>query len=607
MNFRKILAFAVALASLATPVRLFADDIPSTVGAAILGKGWDSHDQAYRGDCLAYDPKTVLYVGGAGATSSFSRSLTQTEMQDSLGFSAQGRAQFGVVKTSLAASFAKEATADDYSETTTYQAIYNFKNAYLNSDTLNGFAQQLKGNGTFIPTAFKISCGDQYVKQVKLGAALYFSFKISFSTREQKDRFTTSFSIEGPLSGLSGSLDKAHREFGQSASIQISALQIGGRVDRLSTIFANGSTEGQAGAVHAILLCSMSNLTPCQQVITKALDYATNPTDPDAFPQQISPTFDPSKPGGPAELGYVTEPWSNIGLQVPPAVVADVIEAERGRLPGFLALQLKYRARLDDLKLRTFRLSPNQITIVNTDSGIVDNNLLAIAATATTCYVDDEKCPQAVTQLSSNIAATSFDPGKLDIQPENFAQWCDYSGYTTPSVVPPTPSLKATRATVDALIKIARLAGVNTQNDDEWAKVADQCDYSQKLLVQLPRLGLSGLTLTDLRPLAQFDSMRFLDLSNNSFDDQALANGQIGSFASLLSLNLAGNSLQNTQILASLKNLRALDVSSNHILDVQPLAILPDLLVLKATGNPLVCKDAVKCCPLSSVNGVCKF
>ncbi|NJL56890.1 leucine-rich repeat domain-containing protein [bacterium] len=104
----------------------------------------------------------------------------------------------------------------------------------------------------------------------------------------------------------------------------------------------------------------------------------------------------------------------------------------------------------------------------------------------------------------------------------------------------------ATQQTVNALLQI-----VGTED----------CDRASVLLRQTEELDLSVRSLSDLRPLQEFNQLTSLDLSLNQIQDIAL--------------------------LRPLSKLRRLLIGSNLITDLQPLSHLSNLEVLGLSNNPV--------------------
>ena len=584
-------------------------EIPATTGSAVLGQGYNTDEQKYRGMCNVFDSKKIIYAGGAETLSGFSNQRDSQSAQDSLGFAMNTRVRFGVTSASLSAQFAKETQADSYSQTVTYRTVSTFKDAKLINPELVDFAKKELGSGGFATDNFFKDCGNEVITTVHRGAALYFSISISFTSQSEKQRFSGSFNLDNPMVSVAADIKKASSQFGDSASVQIVAYQKGGDPTRLGKVFTSGSSVGSDG-VHALLRCSMSSLTPCLQVITNAIVYATDPVAADGFPQQLKSLYNPENPNGPADMGYVSEPWSNFGIHVKPVILQELIQAKRKQLGEAFERQLVLQNRLSFVTRHPRRLTTTQQDLFDSYVVMVGANLGDIQTAVETCYTDDQKCAKAVDVVETEIAkrrkTANFDETKLDMQPERFAQWCDYVGYVNPGLIPPTPAFKSTRDTVTMLVDEARRRYIINGSDAEsWKKVQDQCGYAGEILEQADDFSVPPDTvLLDLRPLTSLHNLRRLVLRSAAIDDRTLAAAGFSESMQLIALDLTQNNLQSVAPLSKLKLLQALTVSSNHILDLSPLGVLPALKTLIATGNPI---DKKAKCPLTAPGHVCLF
>jgi hypothetical protein len=572
------------------------DNVPITRGFAVPGKGYSKNEEEFKGDCVIYEPSRTVLVGSPESTVSFTRSMTQNELQQSLGYSVGSRARFGVVQVSASAEFAREATSSAYAETTTYQAVYTFKNTYLKTRELEGFARKMIGSDGFASTEFVDNCGDQWVEQIRRGAKLLINVRLEFSSNAERQRFAAEFGVQGPAAAVSGKLEQASKAFGRSASITISAYQLGGDVSRLSTLFSRGEVNAdEPKTTHALLRCSMTDLQPCLEVLSSAIDYATNPTESDAFPQQIRTDFNAAGSGA-ADLTYVTKPYSEIGVRVRPQELAAAVRNARKQLGNALERQLNLKIRVDSVRGEQFRLSPAQSDLVRKYADLFQGNITLLVEAATECYQDEARCvklaEQADKELTAREEAAGFTPSSLDILPETFAQWCDQTGYGTSVAV---PALQRTRDVIEALVTVARRAGVNTTDDKAWANVPDKCRFAQDVLMKLSEVAISSTPIRDLRPVTTLSNLESLVLNNVGLEDADVQGARWGNFGNLTRLVLSSNGISRVSPFLSLQNLTVLDLSDNRVSDVSTLSKLRQLRHLVLIANPLQNRS----CPLA--------
>lgn len=445
-----------------------------------LGTGYDTSHQAFRGPCAT--SKQVKYAGNASSSLTFSRSLSQREVSDSLGFAIGGGARFGIVKASAAAEFARSSSSNDYSESAIYRATYRFKNAKLDYNGLMPEAQLMLKRG---PEYFSEQCGDHYVSDIQLGAELYISAKVEFASRASKQMFSSRFSISGPLWQVQGQLESASKEFGRSMSVSISAYQIGGRISQISQIF---DVPGRVvGSLHPLLTCSGENIAMCTAVLSAAIDYATSLMNQNSFPNQLKDgRYDAQSPDGPAHLAYVTSPWTNLGFTAKPQILTLAVNAARKNLADRFEAELVIKNRVEGFLLgRIIRLSPPQRTAIDAIHEASNFNIDAIYRAAKKCYESFDECPEVAQDTLRTLK--TIDATQLEVLPETLAQWCDIRN------LPAT--LKSSKKTMDALVELS----ANKVND--FKQVVDQCALVDRLVNSEERLDLVGRHLTDLTPL----------------------------------------------------------------------------------------------------------
>lgn len=566
---------------------------------AVLGEGYNLKQQRFVGECAT---GTVEFSGIPESSLIFYRSLTSTELSDSLGFTAGGNARFGMVKGSMSARFASDATSSDYSESSIYSAQYRFKNKRLKYTGLTDVGQNAKGfqSGTSVGDNWETICGHEYVEQITLGAALYISVRIEFATKADKQQFNAEAKISGPAFSVSTELNQVSKAFASRASVTVQAYQQGGDVTRLSSIFGVGDnakvTTDKGNRVHAVLACSMSNPEACLKILDNALEYATSTTDASAFPQQIKPDADfanISKPNGPAELSYIIKPWSDLALLPPPGIVTKLIDEARKDLAFMLDENLSFRSRIISLLTGPIRLSQRQRRRLEQLDAIVSNNLRIIYETSVICYGQLDKCVEAVAIAKQSIEA--FDLAELEVHPESIAQWYDLKDQaeTNKSIqrlmnylenivserVVDYPKVRDKGGTCEReLLKLEELtiqsiAGINTKGVENIEPLAS--------LINLRSLSLSGNDIKDIRALSNLTSLTHLDLANNQISDIS----PLASLTKLEGLGLSKNKISDLRPLSSLKSIKELGIDSNLVDDLRPISDLANLEGLSLYSN----------------------
>jgi Leucine-rich repeat (LRR) protein len=556
--------------------------IPSTgtEDKAVLGQGYDVSEERFAGLCVLGDRQ---FAGTQEATISFDKKVSETEVADSLGFSVGGKARYGLITGSLSAEFTSSSSSSDYSEVAVYSAKYQFKNQKLNYTGLTPQGQQAKGSAVgnnFVWENWEKTCGHEFVEQVVQGASLYISIKIEFSTKASKTAFDAQFSLSGPMFEVGGKLSTASKQFGKTASISIQAYQLGGDVAKLSQ--ALNANLGDKPEVKAIAVCSMDNPDACLQLLNGAIKYAT-----DEFPKQINPALGADNPAGPADLIYITKPWSDLALYSPPAIIADGVKTAREDLSFQFERNLKYRNRVRALQTGPLRLSPAQQTKIELIDTIVSDNLKLIDETANICYSQMDRCVAKVDECKTLLK--SFNEEDFDVHPESIAQW--YEIKDLPS------TLQEVRRVMNGLEELVK------DRVNNWAEIKeeDKGTLIEKILKNEENIVLYSLGISSTEYLTWLLSLPSLT-TINLFSNQITDISSLSFLTNLTNINLISNQITDISPLSSLNNLTNIYLNSNQITDIAPLSSLNNLLDVALGINQIT--DIT---PLSSLTNLTKI
>jgi hypothetical protein len=306
-------------------------------------------------------------------------------------------------------------------------------------------ALQAKGGSDSLMIAdadvWRRTCGDEVVTQIVQGAALYFTLKLQYATQEEKEKFSAEFSVSGPLFEAAGKVRTASEFLSKRASVEVSAYQLGGDVAALNKAFnvkatmGGGPSEEGAPQYQALSILSLDNPKAITSLLDSLVSYATT-----SFPEQIRQTG-VSSVNGPADLGFLTEPYTNFGLSVAPPMLTDAWKERRRHLGTLFEELITYSTRADSLlhadlhgAIHLSRRQRVKLQALRTD---FSKALTAAADAAMICYTNVEKSPQAVEQFetSLNDPATgvyrrgNFDPeADFEVELETFRQWFDLRG-----------------------------------------------------------------------------------------------------------------------------------------------------------------------------------
>lgn len=507
-----------------------------------LGGGWDLDREEWKGECVTGEQ---AFEGQQEATVRFDKSVSERETASSLGFSLDAKARYGVYEGDIAADFSRSASSNAYSESATYMSVYKFKNAKYKNAVLTAVGEKAYKAG---PEQFIKTCGHEFVTQSILGARFMVNIKMEFSSAAEKQNFSANIGLKGPAFSVRAKLEAAKSSLSKSASVSVRIYQQGGNVSRITTgigskIRLDGKNSG--GESSAIVTCSMENLNACLEVLDAAVSYATD-TSPgvDSFPNQLNfSTLDLSSPNGPATLGYVTAPYSDLAVYPPdPITLADLKDSRESLFRAF-ERQLSYKTRVEALLAGAVRLSPDQNIYFDKKMKEILANTGKIVDAGKICYSDFDKCSEVAKSTLANYNPNYLDED-FDIQAESFAQWCDISRL-------PVYQL-STRKTVDALLSFAQL---------DWNTAGeDPCKQADMVLTKSEFIDLQSKDLTTLEPLAPLRSLKYLNVRKNKL--RTLKG--IETLKNLRQLNISSNMLKDWDIVNQLENLEEIVTYGNN-------------------------------------------
>jgi len=547
---------------------------PATESQALIGTGYASDKQSFQGNCLGGE---TVESGINQSNISFSQAISEAQLASELGFEAAGRARFGVISASAAAKFQSAAQSDEFSISANYSGDYQFKNIILKEPKLTEIGARMRGPSN--DERWISACGDEYVDQIRLGAKIFFSIRIDFASKADKKAFEANFSIEGPLFGVSGSIKNAMNSFSKRTQVTVSALQIGGNVEQLSQIFGNTET---------FVKCSLGAFDQCSSVLSAALTYATQ-----VFPKQLSDSqLDPSKPGGPAVMKYITKPYADAGIFLlnAPQVGTEVKQARR-TLDRDLTVFYKNSTLVDRyLSSPTRRLSERQTQVLKSIQAHLQDDKMRILDLAQECYDSPSlQCVKDVTALDPSYpeGLYSISPKDLVIDNESFAQFCDEG-------LSPQGS-ESIRGTVNACVELAKKKNPELFRPMETGQVIDSCFVSSQILAHQKELNLTDSGVQDLRPLLEFTQFEKIILDgNNIVDVGPLSSPLFGGFHHLKFLSLARNQVESVEGLENIPSLEIIILSGNRIRNASTLSSLQKLhrLDLRNNGPEVRCPNS---------------
>ncbi|MBI1859461.1 MAG: hypothetical protein HYR96_00905 [Deltaproteobacteria bacterium] len=544
----------------------------STKTQAVLGTGYATDRQSF--GAVACVTGTPVFAGASEASLNFDQSMSETQLADSLGVSAGGKFRYGVAEVSASAKFFNESQSTAYSTSAIYNATYKFKSEILSEPKLSTRGLELDTNYE----RWAQTCGNEYIYQRDLGAKIFFSIRVDFASQYDKSLFETHFSLTAPMVSVGADFQKISSRLSKRTSVTVRALQIGGKVEKLSTIFP--STEAADKNARLLFVqCASGEYKNCFSVLESALAYATDTKE--GFPSQISPELGTSEVGGPAILSYQTVPYTAAGIYPKNYPhLKEAVEIDRAYIADRFEENFKRRVQLNYLlRGKAMRVSHHQRSALRETEVLVDNNIRKILEASKACYETPEDCPPAKRRLvTEGTALRTVDDKVFIIKPESFSQYCDLAQGAVPK-----PSLKFI---VGKVIEEARKADIEAFT--VGGHTTDACLVAEDVVSRMDRLDLSNATLTELDAIAAFTHLRYLNLSQNRIQASHLA--ALKGFYQLVELGLSCNAIATVAPLSELAALTHLDLSDNDIQDTDPLSKLVAIERLDLRNNEATIK-----------------
>lgn len=583
--------------------------------SAVIGGAYDSRKEAFIGSQCVHGE--TIPTGASESTLSLDQSLSNDQVARELGLSVGTRARYGVYRGSIASNFLSSSMSTDFSVASTYSARYSFKRDKLAVPRLNRIGDSVSANYE----RWLETCGTHYVDEVRTGGRFYFSIRVDFSSREEKNRFEASFRISGPAAGVNATLRDASRHFSGRTKVTVAVYQYGGDVSQVSGIFA--STENGR---RAYIQCSLGNFEDCAKVIANALRYATDVKS--GFPSQLGVH------GNRAVLSYNVTSYTAAGIyHAPPPLLDHLVQLKRDELAKKFEEQFAMRQMVSAI-LNTDPGQPRQRRLVEAGE-LLDRNLSAMVAASTVCYEAPANCPSAVDGLSlaeinervfrlpmfyemcqeaylgsdparrDTIAALLLDSGEsrnsnrivpracCDPRAEEGPMSCLIERRPDYVIVSSPISRLGSRIDLgrrrlykdfDFSRKLRDLTPLQTADGITWLDVSGHAIERIDVLALQPELEfvyLSDNRISDLRPLGIAQRLRVLNASKNQIADL----GPLSGLKELKELSLSHNLIGNLADFKDAPRLVSLELSHNQITDISPLSALPELQILDVRHN----------------------
>ncbi|MCB0422685.1 MAG: hypothetical protein KDD61_16915 [Bdellovibrionales bacterium] len=549
-----------------------------------LAMGYNPDTQEFVGTCLK--GRTEKH-GRQEANLSFTQSLSESALSKELGMDAGTRFRYGAATVKASAKFMKATKSSGFSISAVYSGDYRFKNSVLVFEEaqaggqagVNIEQQRLSSVGRSVRSddaRWDETCGAEYVAQIERGAKLFYSIKIDFMTTEEKSLFEAAFSYDSSYANVSAHLKNTQSNFSKRTTITVGALQIGGDVKKITELF-DSESESNGESALGFVKCSFGDLSRCDQVMANAIRYATRD-----FKKQLDEAPDnPAYEGGPANIRYITKPYSTAGIYHKfSSVMTKDIAQRRRELEAYFDNDLKNLNEVNSILLnRAMVVSLRQNKVLKDQLNRVNANITLMKNAAEICYHTPERCPdEAVAAIQERA---DFDESVLVIEPEEFRQYC--------VLAESSMATNGLRKSISGMLKAARELEPSAFQQNPDGK-SDDCLQAHMVFQRNSVIGtFKNKQISTLEPLRQYSHFESVDLSDNEVEDLR----PLSEWHSLESLILKNNRVRELDPISQLRSLNNLSISNNRLRSIAVMAQSPSLKRIDARNNfeTVTCKD----------------
>lgn len=356
-----------------------------------LGYSWDGVQERVKGACL--NPGAVITTPYNVAILTLDQVLTSQQASSVLGYSAEGKAKFGLLSAEGKAKFSRSLASNQFSIS-----------SYFGYDLLTQRQSiDLRVEPSWLVSAddpdWHLKCGDQYLQEKTFGGQLFVLYRIDFATQSDKQEFAASVGASWNASAKTANYEvsKVSSLFAKRASIHVEALQVGGDATQLATILG-GTATGDAGGGRVVLDCTMENLAPCGTFMQNAVNYASG-----AFAEAVKrqPQF----------RDETFRDWDAFRVVTHPSrTIPQPLFAARLDLLALLDSQLAFSERVASLQSGKFWVPPGLAGNLPTYAAQAARNLAILSSRSRVCW-DEIANPNDPTQ--ANACVTSIQLASL--------------------------------------------------------------------------------------------------------------------------------------------------------------------------------------------------
>ncbi len=501
----------------------------------LLGHGYDEETEQVLSQVVkSRDEPKFLYAGQQESTLQIKQDVSFEELLADLNVKTAAGFSLGIFSISGGVDFVSTIAKTSLSSNVVYFFDVKGKSAMLNGASFTDIAVALiqsrhaENKEKFFSKHF--------VSRVDLGGKLVAGITMNFVNKDAKSAFHANFKMD-LLDFLKANAEGGVKndQLAASASINISAKQIGGDPTRLSEIFRNANN----GDI-PVVSCNLKDLKPCFETVKAIISYGQS------FGEQLKNLeYNPSSASGSAILGSGVSAYSRYGLnevdQNPSLAELKEIKDRREYLIRRYLQFAKDRQSID--RLLDLQPSTQERKRLEELRRKIEISITDALNTIDTCYHSPGGCLEA----GKKLELFSYSSDEIQFQ-WTFFNYCEFVKDSLPIA-----------ATVERIRQIFpdgnHMTCAEIQSELEEKKFLD-LSFSVEKDVK---------PISDLSPLSGLTKLRKIKLDNNRVNNLKPLETNLG----LEIFSLKGNAFTQFPKLCAFSRLKHLDLEFNRKMEIE--------------------------------------
>lgn len=392
-----------------------------------LGVGFDSETQVIKSQCVTGTP---VWRGAQDSSIEYGQDLSFNDIIKSYGGGAKAGGNIAGFDVNGSASFASKNAANEFSSTITLVNKVSLKRLVLANPRLTkqGKAELIEDRAR---DTVRETCGNEFFNEIEYGAQIFVVAKFDFANAQDKLEFkgSASVSLLG-IGELGGNISHLSDKVKKSGRVSISARQVGGNPEDLSSIMSTG-----------VISCSLVDFErTCLPALSAIVQYASNDfrkslassPDPEVMYQKeleagaveegegVRTKRNPGNAKGWAEVNFITAKYADLkidGARLVPEIDIPLtnVDIDRARTQVYddFQVQLLDSERAATM-LRDGTLSDIKRKRIKEIDLATTKNKENLAVVGKTCMTQPGKCLEAYSNYKSQ-QLQAYDSRQLSL------------------------------------------------------------------------------------------------------------------------------------------------------------------------------------------------